>query len=485
VEWVFCESCGHQLHPRIISHTKKIEKSGEAKSIHTNVESTIRRKKKISKQQRSIHSAEPSISERSIHEKHQRHVERMVRFLENHNKSISEAYIRKIGDNTPPLKKSYISVLKDAKRLDSYLDEMPSIIDCIKEEASRSPVNGTHTSDSEEILYWGAQSSADEENDMNAKLRKMHLFNGSYWGAQTAEDAESESKDDYQTEPERELPVVVEADEEAVGDESLETDELEQDHDAGDNAQSTNLSDERPHLNSSDDHFSSEVGRRQINSEYRRSIHMMKQAIKNTLIEVDRDPLLQSCPVHIYRRLRERLQCVESEANSSFVRISALYELCHIDAEKRRHRAAWEVAEAQRRAIEVRDEHDKKYANVTAGLPVNVHSSTHDTKHHPISDPYLIKMNQQAVREAADKELAIHREIVNSCIAAETEEILAIKSEENILQTSIGMYHPQFDTLKQEIQVVYDRVVSMLRWVSARVIQKKFRSHRQYRSSLR
>jgi hypothetical protein len=214
--------------------------------------------------------------------------------------------------------------------------------------------------------------------------------------------------------------------------------------------------------------------RRKITREYQKSIRSMKTAILKTRLEVNTDPLEQSQAISIYERLKIKLEHVVESAENSYDVITILYEHHDISARKRRQQAALDVSRAQEKAVAVRDLFDKDYADVTAGLPPpDKHHNRHG--HHVTQDPYLIKMNQQTVRENANEELESHRLMISKCIASESELILQLKyvknqtfvihrscasnirienrSEQHVLVTSFELYHPQFEYLLNEIKV--------------------------------
>lgn len=159
--------------------------------------------------------------------------------------------------------------------------------------------------------------------------------------------------------------------------------------------------------------FNTENGRRHIAKLYRRSMKHMNVAIERGTIVFSRDPISQSCPVSLYKRLDRKLQHVIDEAELSVRAIDELYRLCHSNAKHRRLDVVARLEAEHKRAAQVRHKYSVKYAAVTNKENIDI---------------YTLEGAQNRIREKAEKELDLIRVKVNDLLKEETDLIMKIKS---------------------------------------------------------
>ena len=145
---------------------------------------------------------------------------------------------------------------------------------------------------------------------------------------------------------------------------------------------------------------------------YRSSMRHMNDAIARGTIAFSKDPIHQSRPVSIYKRLECRLKNVINEGEMCVRAADELYRMCHEDSKFRRMDVVARLDAENKRAAAVRHKYSVKYAKITNKENVDV---------------YTLEMAQNRIREKADKELDAIRIKVNDLLKEETDLIMKIK----------------------------------------------------------
>jgi len=401
---------------------------------------------------------------------------------------------------------------------ESYLNEIPSLLEIFddpsllppeeKEEVGRTaaaplPVDNTNLETESDhdvegnsvnvepkVYFWGKVLDSDEQKEeehqeekqekeeemssLQKAVSEMKLFKGGFWGDQTGTESEDREKSEEQKKRDQdEIDALLSEDD---LDEQHGGDGQSQASGGGSNGQSDEWDEQSmvsfhqsdsmemaeifDQLKVNMTSFNTENGRRHIAKLYRTSMKHMNFAIERGTIVFSHDPIAQSRPVSLYKRLGRRLHNVIMEAELTVKAIDELYRLCHENAKKRRLDIVARLETENKRAAQVRHKYSVKYAKITNKEDIDI---------------YTLELAQNRIREKAEKELDAIRITVNDLLKEETDLIMKIKSEERSLELTIVMYSTKHLRLLEQIRVTHQSVVSATRWLAVRVIQRNAR----------
>jgi hypothetical protein len=219
-EWIFCENCGERLREADVIESLNVKNRISLKKANDHFIKEKRKFDRFEKKKREAFSQlessrrmfdmennEKTNKTKStvIGEKSQQQAESMVKFLENHNKSIHNSLVE---NERSTFKRPFVIVKKKKKKPDTgYLDCLPSVIDRLNNpededisistqtDASGMMIQGEESvasNDSQQpsILFWGKQQSEPAPITLDDSLRSMKLFSGTFWGKNTNEETE-------------------------------------------------------------------------------------------------------------------------------------------------------------------------------------------------------------------------------------------------------------------------------------------------------